>query len=162
MRVGVAAGIGWGALGLIAVVGPATLQQVVGLTSPEVAAIRNHPVAGTATVVEPLIDGIAGDPALAYRYTVSGRTYEGFDIANAETGDVLAMKPGDRVSIIYAGTMPNVSCLKGSTDCPNDIYDPAIPAFGFWAILIVGSVLGCVGIGVVLITRRASRHRHLA
>ena len=159
MRLGVAAGAGWGALALIAVIGPATWQQINGLTSPEVAAIRNHPVSATATVVEPVIDGFGGDPALTYHYSVAGRTYDGFDLGNEKTGDVLAMKPGDQVAIVYAATMPNVSCLDGSTDCPNDIYDPAIPAFGFWAVLIVGSILGCVIIGIVLLARRASHHR---
>jgi len=35
-------------------------------------------------VVEPLIDGLGGDPALAYRYRVAGRTYDGFANANAK------------------------------------------------------------------------------
>lgn len=153
MRLGKAAAIYWGGLFLVAVSGPVTLQQFEGLTSPEVAAIKNHPVRATATVTEPLIDGIGGDPALAYRYTVSGRTYDGFDIANAETGDVLGMEPGDPVSIIYAASMPNVSCLEGSSDCPNDIYDPAIPAFGFWLILIGGSLLGGLLVGVIWVVR---------
>ena len=84
---------------------------------------------------------------------MSGQTYDGFDLGNEKTGDVLAMKPGDHVAIIYAATMPTVSCLVDSTDCPNDIYDPAIPAFAFWAILVGGSFVGAIVVGVVLIAR---------
>ena len=153
MRLGISLGIGWGALALAALIGPIAWQQYEGATSPEVAAIKNHPIATTATVIEPVIDGFGGDPALTYEYAVSGRTYDGFDLGNEKTGDVLAMKPGDHVAIVYAATMPNVSCLVGSTDCPNDINDPAIPAFAFWAILVGGSFIGASVVGLVLIAR---------
>lgn len=94
MRLGISLGIGWGALAIVALIGPIAWQQFEGATSPEVAAIKSHPIATTATVVEPVIDGFGGDPALTYRYSVSGRTYDGFDLGNEKTGDVLAMKPG--------------------------------------------------------------------
>lgn len=149
--------VGWAVLAVIALVGPIAWQQYEGATSPEVAAINSHPIDSTATVVEPLIDGFGGDPALSYRYSVSGRTYDGFDLGNEKTGDVLAMKPGDHVAIIYAATMPGVSCLVGSTDCPNDVYDPEILAYAFWGILVGGSLLGGAVVGVTLVAR--SRHR---
>jgi hypothetical protein len=110
-------------------------------------------------VVEPEIDGMGGDPAVAYRYTVSGRTYDGFDIGNEKTGDVLSMKPGDHVSIVYAATMPQESCLVGSTDCPNHVYDPYFRAFMFWAILLAGSLLGGIFIGATLLARLLWRSR---
>ena len=157
MRLGISLGIGWGALAVVALIGPIAWQQFEGATSPEVAAIKSHPIATTATVVEPVIDGFGGDPALTYRYSVSGRTYDGFDLGNQKTGDVLAMKPGGPVAIVYAATMPNVSCLVGSTDCPNDIYDPAIPAFAFWGILVGGSFIGTTVVGIVAIARGRRR-----
>ncbi len=106
-----------------------------------------------------MIDGFGGDPAVAYRYTVSGRTYDGFDVGNQQIGDILSMKPGDHVSIAYAADMPQESCLEGSTDCPNDVYDPYLRAFMFWAILIVGNLLGGFVIGVFLLARLLRRSR---
>jgi hypothetical protein len=159
VRLGISIGIGWGALALVALIGPIAWQQYAGATSPEVTAIKSRPIPTTATVVEPVIDGFGGDPALTYRYSVSGRTYDGFDLANEKTGDVLGMKPGDAVSIVYAATMPSVSCLVGSTDCPNDVYDPAIPAFAFWAILVAGSFVTAMVVGAVLIARVLRRRR---
>lgn len=153
MRIGLSIGIGWGVLALSALIAPMSWQQYQRATSPAVAAIRTHPITTTATVIEPEIDGMGGDPALAYRYTVSGRTYEGFDVGNETVGDVLSMKPGEPVSIVYAATMPQESCLVGSRDCPGDVFDPYFPAFMFWAILIGGSLLGAVFVGLVLLTR---------
>lgn len=154
-----AAGIGWGAIGLIAAIGPATWQQLDGVTSPEVAAIRNrsgrcHRYCGRTA------DRRTGRrPRAGVSLQSGGTDLRRLRQRQRQDRDVLALKPGDTVSIIYAATMPNVSCLDGSTDCPNDVYDPAIPAFGFWAVLIVGSLLGCAIVGIILIARKSSRHR---
>ena len=159
MRLGLALAIGWVSLAAIAIAGPIAWQQYEGATSPEVAAIRSDSIAASATVVEPVIDGFGGDPALTYRYKVSGQTYDGFDVGNEKTGNVLAMRPGDHVSIIYAATMPGVSCLAGSTDCPNDVYDPAIQAYAFWGILLGGSLFGGAVVGVIVVARARHRRR---
>jgi hypothetical protein len=135
---------------LLAFIATITWQQYEVARSPAVAALNSHPLPTTATVVKSEIDGAGGDPGLAYGYTVSGRTYEGFDIGNAKTGDVLAMRGGDHVSIIYAATMPQESCLVGSTDCPNDVLDPEFASVVFCAILIAGSLIGAVILGVTL------------
>ena len=99
-----------------------------------VAAIREHPVVATGIVIEPEIDGFGGDPAVAYHYTVGGRTYEGYDIASPATGDALRLTAGDRIPIQYAATMPEVSCVAQSTDCPNSVFDPYFGVFVFWSI----------------------------
>jgi hypothetical protein len=102
--------------------------------NPAVAAIRQHPVAVTGTVVEVVIDGFGGDPALDYTYSVGGQRFHGHDVGSYRTGNVLEKKPGDHVPVEYAAAMPEVSCLAGSDDCPNDIFAPGLAAYLFWAL----------------------------
>lgn len=132
MRLAILFGVSWALLLVIAFIGPIAWQQREGATSASVEAIKTSPIRGSATVVQPEIDGLGGDPALEYRYTVSGRTYQGQDIGNAVVGDVLSKRRGDHVPIIYAAAMPQVSCLVGSTDCPNSAFDPAVPLSGWF------------------------------
>ena len=159
MRLAMSLGVGLGALVLVAFIGPTEWQQYEGATNPAVAAMKSHPIPTTATIIQPEIDGAGGDPGLAYRYTVSGRTHDGFDIGNAKTGDVLSMRAGDHVSIIYAATMPQESCLVGSTGCPNDVYDPELAAVMFWAVLLAGGLVGGVFLGVTLLVRSRRKTR---
>ena len=120
---------------------------------PSVAAIRAQAVATVGVVVQPMIDGFGGDPAVAYRYTVTGHTYDGYDIGNSAAGNVLALKPGDPIHIQYAATMPSVSCLAGSTDCPNDVFDPYFAVFIFWSLALIATI----GLGFRWIRRRRGR-----
>src|SRR5438067_6782605 len=94
--------------------------------NPAIAAIRQHPVSTTGTVVQVVIDGFGGDPAVDYTYTVAGNSYPGHDVGSDATGDVLDKKPGDPIPIQYASTMPGVSCVADSMDCPNDIFAPGM------------------------------------
>ncbi|PZR79013.1 MAG: hypothetical protein DLM65_11605 [Candidatus Aeolococcus gillhamiae] len=117
---------------------------------PSVAAIRDHPIAATGTVIQPEIDGLGGDPAVSYHYSVGGHIYDGYDVASSATGDVLRLKAGDHVPIQYAAAVPSVSCVAASTDCPNGVFDPYLAAFVFWALaLVLVFALGC---------QRLSRH----
>lgn len=121
--------------------------------NPAVAAIRGHPVQATGSVEEVVIDGFGGDPAVDYTYVVAGRTLHGHDVGSSATGNVLEKNPGDPIPIQYAATMPSVSCVAGSEDCPNDIFAPGIAAYLFWALVI----LSAVGAGLFLLTRAAIR-----
>lgn len=40
-------------------------------------AIAKHPVRAEGTVTASITNGLGGDPAVEYRYTVAGRTYRG-------------------------------------------------------------------------------------
>ena len=112
-------------------------QLFESITNPAVSAIHTHPVAATAKVIEPEIDGVGGDAAVSYRYSVGHHTYDGFDVGSKATGDVLVKRPGDPIPIQYAATMPQVSCVADSTDCPNSVYDPYLFAFVFWALALL-------------------------
>jgi hypothetical protein len=125
-------------------------------TDPAVSAIRIHPVPAFGQVVEPEIDGFGGDPAVSYRYAVGGHTYTGFDLGSKATGDVLAMRQGDRIPIEYAATMPQISCVAESTDCPNSVYDPYLFVFVFWALAVVTGVV----VGGSFAIRASVRRRH--
>ena len=115
-------------------------QAFESLSNPPVAAIRQHPVATTGTVVEAVIDGFGGDPAVDYTYIVAGQSFRGHDVASDATGNVLDKKPGDAMPIQYAATMPEVSCVAGSTDCPNGVFAPGLVAFVFWTLALVAAL----------------------
>jgi hypothetical protein len=132
-------------------------QAFESVANPAVAAIRQHPVATTGTVVEAVIDGFGGDPAVDYTYIVAGQSFRGHDVASEATGNVLDKKPGDPIPIQYAATMPEVSCVAGSTDCPNSIYAPGLAAFVFWALALVTAVLAGLTFGLRTITRSLRR-----
>jgi hypothetical protein len=123
------------------------------LSNPEVAAIRQHPVAATASVVEPQIDGFGGDPAVDYTYLVAGHRYRGHDIASDATGNVLTKKPGDPLPIQYAATMPEVSCVAGSTDCPNSVFAPGLYTIVFWALALVTAIVAGLTFAVRALVR---------
>jgi hypothetical protein len=116
-------------------------QAFESISNPAVAAIRDHPVAATGTVVEVVIDGFGGDPAVDYTYMVAGHSFRGHDVGSDATGDVLDKKPGDQIPIQYAATMTNVSCLAGSMDCPNDVFAPGLIPSVFWTLVLVAAVL---------------------
>jgi hypothetical protein len=135
-------------------------QDFESISNPAVAAIRQHPVATTGTVVEAVIDGFGGDPAVEYKYIVAGHSFRGHDLASDATGNVLDKKPGDPIPIQYAATMPEVSCVAGSTDCPNSIYAPGLVVFVFWTLALVTAVLAGLTFAVRAIARgRGSERR---
>jgi hypothetical protein len=123
-------------------------QGFESITNPAVAAIRQHPVPATGTVVEPVIDGFGGDPAVEYTYVVAGHKFRGHDLASEATGNVLDKKPGDPIPIQYAASMPEVSCVAGSTDCPNDIYAPGLFTVVFWTLALVTAIGACLTFGL--------------
>lgn len=141
-------------------------QAFESVSNPAVAAIRQHHVAATGTVVETVIDGFGGDPAVDYTYIVAGRSFRGHDVASDATGDVLQKKPGDPIPIQYAATMPEVSCVAGSTDCPNSVFAPGLVAFVLWTLALVAAVVAGLTFAVRGITRslrhgrRSERHTH--
>ena len=126
-------------------------------SNPAVAAIREHAVSITATVIQPEIDGLGGDPAVSYRYTVGGRSFTGYDVSSEATVDVLGKQPGDPIPIQYAATMPGVSCLAKSNDCPNSVYGPYLFVVVFWALALIAA---CVA-GTAVALRRTRRRRSL-
>ncbi|HEY4844051.1 MAG TPA: hypothetical protein VII89_00010 [Candidatus Dormibacteraeota bacterium] len=129
--------------------------------NPAVAAIREHPVQATGRVEEVVIDGFGGDPAVDYTYIVAGRTFHGHDVGSSATGNVLEKNPGDPIPIQFAATIPSVSCVAGSEDCPNDVFAPGVAAYLFWALVI----LSAVGAGLYFLIRaaiRGLRHRSAA
>jgi hypothetical protein len=129
------------------------------LSNPAVAAIRQHPVATTASVVEPQIDGFGGDPAVDYTYFVGGHGYRGHDIASDATGNVLTKKAGDSLPIQYASTMPEVSCVKGSTDCPNSVFAPGLYTLVFWVLALVTAIAAGLTFAVRALVRGLRRGR---
>lgn len=134
-------------------------QAFESISNPAVAAIRQHHVAATGTVLETVIDGFGGDPAVDYTYVVAGRSFRGHDVASDATGDVLQKKPGDPIPIQYAATMPEVSCVAGSTDCPNGVFAPGLVAFVFWTLVLVTAVVAGLTLAVRAITRSLRRGR---
>jgi hypothetical protein len=73
-------------------------------------ALARHPVRTDARVVDSFINGFGGDPAVDYRYTVNGHTYQGWGTGTLGKEDPLSLKPGDSVAIDYAKTEPWKSC----------------------------------------------------
>jgi hypothetical protein len=117
--------------------GVAGWQLYESAANPAVAAIQDHAVSATATLIQAEIDGPGGDPAVSYRYTVGGRSFTGYDLASKATGDALDKRAGDPIPIQYAATMPDVSCVAESTDCPNSVYDPFLFVVVFWALAVI-------------------------
>ena len=126
-------------------------------SNPAVAAIREHAVLTTATVIQLEIDGLGGDPAVSYRYTVGGRSFTGYDVASKATGDVLDKRSGDPIPIQYAATMPEVSCVAESSDCPNSVYDPYLFVIVFYALGLITAGVACTRAAL----RRARRRRRV-
>ena len=113
------------------------------LTFP--ATVARHPVRAEAVVTARVINGLGGDPAIEYRYTVEGRTYKGE--GNGELGhEGPEAARGTRVAIEYAATDPSESCT-----CDAESKRPESMA----SALIVGGVL-CLPL-CILITRRRRR-----
>jgi hypothetical protein len=106
----------------------------------DVNAINADPTPANATVDEPLIDGFGGDPGVRYRYVVNGQAYTGFDIGNKTIGNVAALKKGQSILIVYARDRPGVSCLAGSTDCPNEANDPETVVILFWILVVLVTI----------------------
>src|SRR5205823_8974814 len=137
LAIGCLVPVGWFVISFVIV---GTWQAFESISNPAVAAIRQHPVAATGTVLEPVIDGFGGDPAVDYTYMVAGRTFRGHDVGSNATGNVLEKRPGDPIPIRYAATMPEVSCVAQSTDCPNDVFAPGLVAFAFWTLALVTAI----------------------
>ena len=125
------------------------LQAFATTFNPAISAIRQHPVSATGTVVQVVIDGFGGDPAVDYTYTVAGSSYRGHDIGSDAIGEVLDKEPGDPIPIQYAATMPGISCVAESMDCPNDTFAPGMFASIFWTL----AVLTAVGAGLTFAMR---------
>ena len=134
-------------------------QAFESVSNPGVAAIRQHPVASTGTVVEAVIDGFGGDPAVDYTYVVAGQSFRGHDVGSDATGNVLDKKPGDAIPIQYAATMPEISCVAESTDCPNSIYAAGLFTFVFWALALVTAAAAGLTFGTRAIVGSLRRGR---
>jgi hypothetical protein len=78
------------------------------LTFPS--ALARHPVNATATVVDTFINGLGGDPAVDYSYTVNGRSYKGWGERVPGHLDIMSVKPGTPIPIEYAQAKPTDSC----------------------------------------------------
>ena len=129
-------------------------QAFESVVNPAVRAIHEHPVATTPSVLGTELDGPAGDPAVSYTYVVAGHTYHGYDIGSAATGNVFEKYPGDPLPIQYAATMPGVSCVAESTDCPNDVYDPYLFVGVFWGLMLLSAIVIGAAFGIRAIVRR--------
>ena len=104
-------------------------------------AIAEHPVRAEGTVTARIINGFGGDPAVEYRYTVSGRTYKGQ--GNGELGPrgLESMRPGDPIAIEYAAGAPSESCT-----CDAVAKQP-----GSTAANVIAAVLLCAPLCILLI-----------
>jgi hypothetical protein len=78
------------------------------LTFPQ--ALAQHPIPATATVTDHFIDGFGGDPNVNYRYSVKGRTYNGYGTGALGGTYALDLHVGDPVPIVYARDSPGASC----------------------------------------------------
>jgi hypothetical protein len=110
-------------------------------------AIAKHPVRAEGTVTASIINGLGGDPAVEYRYTVAGRTYKGE--GNGELGNQRPefMRPGDPVAIEYAADAPSESCT-----CDAVAKQP-----GSTAATVIVAVLLCAPLCILLTRQRAQR-----
>src|SRR2546430_16444334 len=79
-------------------------QAFESISNPTVAAIRDHPVAATGTVVEVVIDGFGGDPAVDYTYMVAGHSLRGHDVGSDATSEELNKNTGDPYSHPHVAT----------------------------------------------------------
>jgi hypothetical protein len=73
-------------------------------------AIAEHPVRTEATITAVYINGLGGDPAADYRYTVRGHLHTGSGNGGLGHEDLLRLQPGDQVAIDYAAHAPSESC----------------------------------------------------
>lgn len=83
-------------------------QLVKSVTFPRV--IAEHPVRTEATVTAVYINGLGGDTAVDYRYTVAGHVHTGSGNGGLGDEDLSSLRPGDRVAIEYAARSPSQSC----------------------------------------------------
>jgi hypothetical protein len=115
-------------------------------------AIAEHPVRAEGIATASIINGFGGDPAVEYRYTVAGRTYQGQ--GNGELGHQRPefMRPGDPVAIEYAADAPSESCT-----CDAVAKQP-----GSTAGNAIAAVLLCAPLCILLIRRGARRRACLA
>ncbi len=110
-------------------------------------AVAKHPVRAEGTVTASIINGLGGDPAVEYRYTVAGRTYNGE--GNGELGHQRpeSMRPGDPVAIEYAADAPSESCT-----CNAVAKQP-----GSTAANVIIAVVLCAPLGILFSRRWAGR-----
>lgn len=94
------------AASLLAIGGGVTMGQ--SLTFPS--DLAQHPVSGTAVVVDSFINGFGGDPAVDYSYNVDGHSYRGWGENVPGSHDLLSVKPGTVIPIQYAADHPDQSC----------------------------------------------------
>jgi hypothetical protein len=72
--------------------------------------LASHPVPASAVVTDSFINGLGGEPAVNYTYSVNGKVYRGWGDYVPGGGDLLSVRPGTTIPIQYALDDPANSC----------------------------------------------------